>query len=115
MAQMTIKETVIRESIDRAKERIEYLKSIINANPAIDIMSARAEGQKMIVKYQIEQLSQGTIGKKFKQIAEKERKAVGLMDLQHSKFIEYSSELGRITNELMQLNQELHFIEMKNE
>jgi len=110
---MTIKETVIRESIDRAEKRIEYLKSVIDADPATDIFNARIDGQKMILKYKIQQLAKGSVGKKFKRIAEKERKAKKMLDLRLLKLTDFIGESARITNELMQLKQELYFIELK--
>ena len=106
---MTVKEKVIRESIDRIEKRIKKIKHIVYANPLSDIISGRIEVLKIL---EDNKGDYAKIAKLIEPYAVSEKANFKLAKLQEGagKLIDEQVE---IENELYNLHAELYWIEKK--
>lgn len=108
---MSVKETVVNESIERATKRIVEIDFILSANPISEIIEIRKEAQRLLNK--TKDRSSKEFLNKIEELAnrEKEQFRIGKKQKDTVKLIEEKVELEI---ELTSLNSELYYINLKN-
>lgn len=108
---VTTKEKIIRESISRISKRIERLETIMNSNPASDLIDVRKEAQKLLEENKsVESRISPDFLKKLERLSKREKECWNMIGKQREGE-RNSDELVSLNMELSDLNTELYFIE----
>lgn len=109
MAVMNIKRRVVNETIKRIEKRVKYLKGIIYANPASEIIQCRIAARKILEEHKGDYKK---IGELIDPLAKKEKKLFALSKKQE-KSCDMIDEQVKLENELYELRNEIYFMDKR--
>jgi len=110
---MTIKEKIIRQSLDVAFSRLKVLEEIQNATPASELIAIKKETRQLLNKNKgIEARTSQSFMDKIDTLSKREEKSWEMVDKQKN-WKENSDEMIELTNEISDLKNELFHIERK--
>lgn len=106
---MTIKEQVIRESIQRCEKRIKEIDEELNADYVSQIFEVRKEFVDLVSKSRLQDLEEADL-KHLKALSRKEKRAWKLYQKQNDTMSSLIQEKADVQLQLRQLHEELHFL-----
>jgi NADPH-dependent 7-cyano-7-deazaguanine reductase QueF-like protein len=107
---MSIKETVILESISRIEKRIKEIDALLNATPLSSIIELRIEVNRL---NKIKSLPLKLYLEKIKQLGIEEKEHLKIAKIQSEKTLDFIQEKVKLEMELDQLTGEMYFINYK--